>query len=92
MTPITAPRTTRELPMPETNPSTMITCGTPVPTIDITVISSSSPGNASQASTNRCISRSSRPPTNPDSPPTAVATSTATAVAANPTSSDSRAP
>ena len=56
------------------------------------VMSSSSPGNAIQASTNLCVSRSSRPPTNPDSPPTTVATSTATVVAAKPTSSDRRAP
>ena len=44
------------------------------------VISRRSPGKAIQASTNLCVSRSSRPPMNPDSPPTTVATSTATAV------------
>ena len=53
------------------------------------VMSRSSPGNAIQASTNLCVTMSSLPPTNPDRPPTAVATTTtATAVAAKPTSSD----
>ena len=56
------------------------------------VMSRSSPGKAIQASTNLCVTMSNLPPTNPDRPPTAVATSTATAVAAKPTSSDRRAP
>ena len=59
---IPAPRTTRDPAMPPLTPSTMITCGTPRPTIDMMVSNSSRPGKAIQASTNRCIIKSSLPP------------------------------
>ena len=56
------------------------------------VSSNSSPGNAIQASTKRCVTKSSRPPMKPVVPPISTATTTLRAVAASPTVSDSRAP
>ena len=69
-----------------------MSCGTPLPTIDMMVSNSSRPGIAIQASTNRCTTRSNLPPKNPEAPPISTATTTLTAVAVRPTINDSRAP
>ena len=78
--------------MPPDTPSTMMICAMPRPAIDMIVSSNSSPGNAIQASTKRCVTRSSRPPMKPVVPPISTATTTVRAVAVSPTVSDSRAP
>ena len=78
--------------MPPDIPSTRMICSSPLPAMDMTVSSISKPGNAIQASTNRCTSRSSLPPKNPDVPPIRTATTTFSAVAVSPTNNDSRAP
>ena len=73
---MTALLTRREPPMPPDIPSTRMSCGTPLPTIDMMVSNSSSPGIAIQASTNRCTTRSNLPPKNPEAPPISTATAT----------------
>ena len=78
--------------MPPAMPSTTMSCKIPRPVIDMTVNSSSSPGNDIQASTNLCTTKSSLPPRNPDVPPISPATTTFRVVAANPTNSEMRAP
>ena len=78
--------------MPPDTPSTTMICSMPRPAIDMMVSSSSSPGNAIQASTKRCVTRSRRPPMKPVVPPISTATTTVRTVAASPTVSDSRAP
>ena len=89
---ITALRTTRALPMPAEMPRMMMICSTPRPNVDRIVSSSNSPGNDSQASTNRWMMMSSLPPTKPLTPPTSSDTTRLTEVAAMPTQSESRAP
>ena len=67
-------------------------CSKPLPASDMMVSSSSSPGNAIQASTTRCTAMSTLPPMNPEPPPTRIATSTLIVVADSPTSIEMRAP
>ena len=62
--------------MPPAMPSTTMSCASPRSAIDMTVNSSSSPGNDIQASTNRCTTKSGLPPRNPDVPPISTATTT----------------
>ena len=78
--------------MPPAMPSTAMSCRIPRPVIDMTVNSSSSPGNDIQASTKRCTTRSGLPPRKPDVPPISPATTTLRVVAANPTNIEMRAP
>ena len=89
---MTAPRTTRELLMPEETPRTTMICRRPCPAMDMIVSKSSSPGNDIQASTNLCTARSSFPPINPAVPPISTATTTCSVVAARPTNNERRAP
>ena len=60
--------------MPPDTPSTTMICSMPRPAIDMMVSSRSSPGNAIQASTKRCVTKSSRPPMKPVVPPISTAT------------------
>ena len=90
--PMTAPRTTRELLIPEDIPRITMICSRPCPAIDMIVSNSSRPGNDIHASTNRCTKRSSLPPMNPALPPISTATTTCSVVAARPTNNEMRAP